>query len=522
LAQLYPHWELCIADDASTRPDVRPLLEAYASRDARIKVVFRRENGHISAATNSGLALASGEFVTFLDHDDILTEHALYMVAEAINRHPEADLIYSDEDKIDARGRLQGGFFKPDWSPDRLRAHNYVNHLSVVRAELVRRAGGLRLGLEGAQDHDLLLRLFEDASGERIHHIPHVLYHWRAHPVSVADGHGAKAYAAQASHRAVADCVGRLPTDGDVLDVEASPFLHRVRYSLPDPTPLVSVIIPTRDRVDLLRTCVEGIRQGTDYPAIEIIIVDNDSRDASTLDYLQSLALQPDMRVLRWEGRFNYAAINNAGAALARGEVLCCLNNDTVIIQEEWLREMVGHALRPDVGAVGPLLRYPDGRVQHGGVVLDQFPYLRLALRQLPGRPPPLPFALQEIRNVAALTGACLVLRRELFEAVGGFDEALAVAYNDVDLCLKLRSAGYWLVFTPFAELVHVHGASRGPEDTPEKRARHQREIDYLRGKWGERATHDPFTNPNLVWKNGQLVLASPSPAPRPWEEEPR
>jgi len=517
LAQLYPHWELCIADDASTDPQVRAILEEYAARDPRLKVIYRPQNGHVAAATNSALALATGEFVAFLDHDDLLAEHALAWGAAAILDHPAAALIYSDADRCDERGRRFNPTFKPDWSPDLLLAHNYINHLVVMRTELVRAVGGLRAGLEGAQDHDLLLRVSERIPVEAIHHLPYVLYHWRAHPASLGRAESTRAATGVASHQALADCLSRRGSAAEVVATPAHPFLSRVRYLLPDSPPLVSIVIPTRDRLELLRRCIEGLRQSTDYPALELLIVDNDSQAPETLAYLQELSQQPNTRVLRQAGAFNYAALNNAGVSQARGEVLCFLNNDVVLTQPDWLKELVSQALRPEIGAVGPLLRYPDGRVQQAGILLGTDVIGRLALHQRRGEAAPSAFELRQVRNVAALTGACLVLRRKLFEQVGGFDEQLAIAYNDIDLCLKLRAAGYWLLFTPFAELVHLGSASRGAENSPERQARLQREAEALRAKWGAFATSDPFTNPNLTWRRGRPELAFPPAAPDFW-----
>lgn len=515
LGQLYPHWELCIADDASTDPQVRAILADYAARDSRIKIVYRKQNGHVAVATNSALALAEGEFVAFLDHDDLLAGHALYLVAAAIREHPDATLVYTDADRCDEHGRRFAPTFRPDWSPDLLLAHNYINHLAVLRTALVRSVGGLRMGLEGAQDHDLLLRVSEQAPAAAIHHIPHVLYHWRIHATSLGRGQRTRSATSAASRQVIADCLIRRGLAAEVLATTAHPFLHRVRYRLPDPPPLVSVIIPTRDRLDLLREAVAGMQEATAYPALELIVVDNDSQAPETLAYLAELSQQRDCRVLHHAGAFNYATLNNAAAAVAQGEVLCFLNNDVVITQPGWLAELVSQALRPEIGAVGPLLRYGDGRVQQAGIILGTDVVGWLALHQPPGRAAPSPFELQQSRNVAALTGACLVLRRSRFEEVGGFDEQLAVAYNDIDLCLKLRAAGHWLLCTPFAELIHLGSASRGAEDSPEKQARLRQEADTLREKWGAFAESDPFVNPNLAWRRGrpELVLSSS----RPW-----
>lgn len=520
LAQLYPHWELCIADDASTLPYVRAILAEYAARDARVKVVYRAKNGHVCAATNSALELAGGEFLAFVDHDDTLEPHALYMVAETLNQHPDADLIYTDHDRLDRTGRRCEPRFKPGWSPDMLRAGNYINHLAVLRTTLVAGIGGLRPGLEGAQDHDLLLRSAARTTAERIHHIPHILYHWRKHPDSISGNAESEARALSASHRAVSDTVRTEDASAKVDSVTGAPFLHHIRYTVPTPAPLVSVIIPTRDRLDLLQPCLDSLRQFTHYPALEVIVVDNDSKEQATRAYLADLALQPGYRVIKQPGVFNYSTLNNYAVSQATGELLCFLNNDIVIRQPDWLQELVGHALRPGIGAAGPLLRYPDGRTQHGGIVLGDRVVARMTFDQAPGQPQPSVYQLMRVRNVAALTGACLVMRRAVFAEVGGFDAALAVAHNDIDLCLRLRSTGYWLVFTPFAELVHIHSASRGPDDAPAARARLNEEAAYLRARWGAWATTDPFLNPNTQWQGAHWVLRFPSRAHRPWMKE--
>jgi O-antigen biosynthesis protein len=514
-AQSYSRWELCICDDASTDPSVRSILAEYAARDPRVKVFYRSENGHIAAATNSALELAGGAFAAFLDHDDTLAEQALYMVAAVIMENPETALLYSDSDTMGGSGKRFNPAFKPGWSPDLLRAHNYINHLAVLRTELVRAVGGLRTGLEGAQDHDLLLRASEQVSIGAIRHIPQVLYHWRAHSGSMGRNVQTLNRTGAASRKVIADCLDRQGVAAEVLTTTAHPFLHRVRYQLPDSLPLASIIITTCDRLDLLRPCVEGVLHATHYSPLELIIIDNGSRNPATLAYLQELSRQSNIRCVHQASAFNFAELNNSGASLAQGEVLCFLNNDVVITQPGWLGELISQALRPEIGAAGPMLRYMDGRIQHAGIALGTGVVGRLILHQAPGKPSPAAFQLQEVRNVAALTGACLVMRRALFQQVGGFDAALAVAYNDIDLCLKLRAAGYLLVCTPFAELVHLGSASRGQEDTHEKRARLQDETKYLFAKWGAFAASDPFINPNMAWMHGWLDSASSSASVR-------
>ena len=522
LDQLYPHWELCIAEHASTNPRMGAILEEYAANDPRIKLVASPGNGRIAAAANSALKSATGGFVVFLDPSDLLSEHALYLVVTAILDHPDATILYSDSDCCDKRGRRRNPSFKPGWSPDLLRTHNYINQPTIMRTDLVRAVGGMRAELRAAQDYDLLMRVSERVHASTIHHIPHVLYHRRDYPDSTGSGADRRTESSRASRQVIQDCLARQGLAAEMLTTAAHPFLHQVRYRLPDPPPLVSVIIPTRDRLDLLKVCVEGLRRTTDYPTLELIIVDNDSREPEFLAYLQELSRLPDIQILRREGAFNYAALNNAGAALSRGEILCFLNNDVVITQPGWLRELTAQALRPEIGAVGPLLRYRDGRVQQAGIILGTDLLCRLAFHQSNGNPPPSPFQLQQTRNVTALIGACLVMRRSIYQEMDGLDEALAVTYNEVDLCLKLRAAGYWLLFTPFSELIHLGSASRGQENTPEKQARFQREADYLRARWGAFAVSDPFTNPNLDWRSERPKLAIPSAAARPWQRSRR
>ena len=492
LAQLYPHWDLCIADDASTQPHVRVILKDYAARDARIRVVYRTELGHIAAATNSALAVATGEFVVFLDHDDILAPEALFQVALAINAQPQVELLYSDEDSLDRRGRPVRPIAKPGWSPFLLRSHNYISHLLVMRRALVDGLGGCRVGLEGAQGHDLILRAIEQLPPQHIHHIPCVLYHWRIHAGSTAAETKIKTYAAAALHRAVAEHLRRVDVDAKIEPVPGRPYIHHVRYPVPEKAH-VSVIIPTRDRLDLLQPCLDGLWTGTDYPEVEVIVVDNGSVEPEVLRYLAGLAARPNVRVLRDAAPFNFSALCNLGARAATGELLCFLNNDIIVTQRGWLRELAGLAMQPGVGAVGPLLRYPDGRIQHMGITINPPWSAQLIGHGRDYAQVQRTLALCTVRNVIAVTGACLVVSRAAFAAVGGFDERLPVAFNDVDLCLNLHAAGYWNVWTPFAELTHHHWATRGRDNLPEREARKAQEAGRLREKWGEMIPQDPF-----------------------------
>ena len=510
-AQLYPHWELCIADDASRAPHVRLILEEALNSDSRIKVVYRELNGHISAASNSALALASGTHVALLDHDDELAEHALYLMAEEIAAHPEAELIYSDEDKIDESGRHFDPHFKPDWNPDLLRSQNYIAHLCVLRADKVRSAGGFREGFEGSQDYDLFLRAA--AKAKDIRHLPFVLYHWRAVSGSTARATHEKSYAAEAGIKALRDA---LPDAA----VEPGPFptTYRVRWPLPNPPPLASLIIPTRDGRALLETCVETLLSRTAYPNLELLVVDNQSRKRDALRYFARLEARGAARVLRYERSFNFSAINNFAVREARGTVVGLLNNDLEIIDPEWLSEMVSHALRPEIGAVGARLLYPDRTLQHAGVILGLGGVAGHSHKFQPPDAPGYFSRARLVQNLSAVTAACLVMRRDVYLQVGGFDEELAVAFNDIDFCLRLRKSGYRNLWTPHATLIHHESKSRGQENTAAKRARFAGEVRRMQQRWGEELLQDPAYNPNLTLEAEDFSLAWPPRVRPPWK----
>lgn len=507
LAQTWPHWQLCIADDASRSAAVRRLLRDYAERDPRVELRLRDNHGHICEASNSAIELARGSHLGFLDHDDELAPQALAEVARAIAEHPRARLFYSDEDKIDESGRRFEPNFKPAWNPDLLRTQNYICHFVAVETALVRELGGLRAGFEGAQDHDLLLRCAERLDPAQIVHIPQVLYHWRVLPESTALSGGAKPYALEAGRRALEEHYGRTGVRARV-EVTEHGYYRSVR-SLRE-RPLASLIVPTRDRAGLLRTCVESVLQRTAYDPLELLVIDNGSREPEALRYLGELRRRERVRVIEWPGAFNFSAIVNHAAAQARGEVLCLLNNDTEVIASDWLDELVSHALRPEVGAVGGMLYYPGDTIQHAGVILGiggvaghAHGHLRRGSNGYLGR-------AGVVQNLSAVTGACLALRRALYAEVGGMDESLAVAFNDVDLCLRLHARGYRNVWTPHAELYHHESASRGPEDTPEKHARFLGEATAMRRRWGELLLNDPSYNPNLSLDSLHFELAFP------------
>nr|WP_249179454.1 glycosyltransferase family 2 protein [Burkholderia vietnamiensis] len=507
-AQLYPHWELCIADDVSTDPSIRPLLERYAGMDPRIKVVFRESNGHISAASNSALSVATGDWVALLDHDDLLPEHALYCVATAIVENPSAKLFYSDEDKIDESGRRCDPYFKCGWNPDLFYSHNMFSHLGVYKKTLLDEIGGFRIGLEGSQDYDLALRCIERVDAATIHHIPRVLYHWRVHAASTASAAEAKPYAAVAGKRAIDEHLARKGIAGAV---EYIGYGYRMHYALPDTLPLVSVIIPTRNAVDLMRQCIDSILHKTTYQNYEIIIVDNGSDDPESLKYFKSLEDSARIRVLRDDRPFNYSALNNAAVKQADGELVALVNNDIEVISPDWLSEMVAMAIQKDIGAVGAKLLYPNNTIQHAGLILGILGVAGNAHKHAPRSTHGYFGRASLINSFSAVTAACLVVRKSVYLEVGGFNEIdLSVAYNDVDFCLRVREVGYRNVWTPYAELYHHESATRGDENDPVKRARFMSETNYMKRRWAELLRDDPAYSPNLTLDHDNFSLAWP------------
>ncbi|MFM7290264.1 MAG: glycosyltransferase family 2 protein [Planctomycetia bacterium] len=506
--QIYPDWQLCIADDASSSPGIREVLERHAAADDRIAVRFLPQRGNIVAATNAALELATGDFMALFDHDDILPAHALYWVVDAINRRPDACVIYSDEDKIDAAGRRYDPYFKGDFNLDLLRAQNMISHLGVYRRELVTAIGGFRAGFDGAQDHDFALRAIEQVRRDQIVHIPRILYHWRAIRGSAALNWESKPAAVSAGHRAVIDHLRRIGSDATVEPAPESPLYHRVRHPLPAGPPLASIVICTRDHEALLRTAIGSIQTRTNYGNYEIVVCDNGSVDAGMRSYLAEIACLPGVTVFRDDSPFNYSRLNNAAVAKSRGELVCLLNDDIEVLTPEWLDELASFAVQPDVGAVGARLWYPDGTLQHGGVIIGVGGVAGHAHLRLPkGCHGYFSRAVLQ-QELSAVTGACLMVRRAVFDAVGGLDERIAVAFNDVDFCLRLRAAGYRNIWTPFAELVHHESASRGQEDNPEKVARFQREVRFMHDRWGDVLQGDPHYNPNLSMATGSFTLA--------------
>ena len=515
-AQQFSDWELIIVDDGSGDPDLNRFFESLVRSDSRVIFRANLENEHISAASNLGLQSALGKWVIFLDHDDLLNRDALHHVNDAISLNQDCALIYSDVDKIDEFGTRSEPYFKPNWNPDLFLSQNLFSHLGAYRVDLVRAVGGFRVGLEGSQDYDLALRCSERVRYDQIVHIPRVLYHWRIHAGSTAHAMEAKPYAIAAGERALNEHLQRM---GALATAETVGYGYRVRYALPVKPPLVSLIIPTRNGLKLIKQCIDSIFAKTDYPHYELIVVDNGSDDKATLRYLASLSNRGhvnavervDVRVMHDDRPFNYSALNNAAVKLARGEVLGLLNNDLEVINDGWLTEMVSHALRPEVGAVGARLWYSDDTLQHAGVVLGIHGVAGHVHRFLPRGNVGYCGRAALIQSFSAVTGACLVVRKALYEEVGGLNEVeLQVAANDIDFCLRLREAGYRNIWTPYAELYHHESASRGFDDTPDKQARSAKEVAYMHQRWGDALRNDPAYSPNLTLDAEDFGLAWP------------
>ncbi|MFM7365155.1 MAG: glycosyltransferase [Cuspidothrix sp.] len=507
LNQIYPYWELCIADDASTKPYMEEILQEYALRDKRIKVAFRKENGHISRSSNSAIELANGEYIALLDHDDLLTTNALYEVVKLLNKYPEADMIYSDEDKINEEEKLQDPYFKPDWCPDSFLSRMYTCHLGVYRLDLVREIGGFREGYEGSQDYDLVLRLTEKT--DKIFHIPKILYHWRIHAESTAQDISTKNYATIAAQRAIKDALERRGESGKVIPVAGGH--HIVRYEIKHHD-LVSIIIPTKNLGNILNTCLKSIFEKTTYSNYEVLVVDNGSTEKETKEIIELWKIKEPQR-FRCEILdipFNFSKINNYAVKQTKGKYLLFLNNDTEVINNDWLDGMVEQAQRNSIGAVGALLLYPDNTIQHAGVVRGIGGVAGHSHKYFVGDSYGYFNQLKTVNNYSSVTGACLMCRREVFEEVGGFEESLAVAFNDIDLCLKFLEKGYRNVYLPHVKLYHYESKSRGYEDTPEKQRRFSHEVKYMQSKWQKIIDYDPCYSPNLTKQTEDYAIDIP------------
>lgn len=497
VGQIYPRWQLCIVDDGSTEDKVSAVLGELT--DARISVLRLKSRSGISAASNAALEVAQGEYVAFVDHDDVLPPHALARVAQRINEDPSVDLLYTDECCLEWDGRRVDPFFKPEFSPDLLLSMNYMGHLVVARTSLVRQVGGLRPAFDGSQDYDLVLRLTERTN--HIAHIADILYLWRRTPDSTSDTPEAKPYTDAAASRALQEAINRRGASGEVEILK--PGRYRVRYDI-QRSPSVSIVVATRDRVELLKVCVESLREKTDYRDFEVILVDNGSSSPDALTYLDAMTRLPNVRVLRDPGDFNWSRLNNYGAAAASGDYLLFLNNDVEVREQSWLREMLGQAQQPGVGVVGAKLLFPDRRIQHAGVIVGGgggASHAFYGMRQ--GEPSYMDLA-DVVRNVGAVTGACLLTPRDLFYDLGRFDEALAIAYNDVDYCLRVRDTGRRVVWTPWAVLVHGESASRGLKQP-------DADLTEFSRKWAKALSQsDPYLNPHL--DQDSLVYAIRAP----------
>ncbi len=520
--QSYDNWQLCLAD-ATPSCQVKDLVEAYCREHKETRIAYRHleQNLGIAGNTNAGIALAEGTWIGLLDHDDLLAPEALYEVVAVITQEPEAEAIYSDEDQVEeARGMLEhkNPHFKPNFSPDLLRSNNYITHFFCVKLSLARRVGLFREGFDGAQDYDFILRCTESAA--KVAHVPRVLYHWRVHSKSTADNPMSKLYAYEAGQRALEDHLKRSGQQGEVSQLMHFGF-YRVSYPVSG-TPLVSVIIPNKDQSDTLRRCMESLQQST-WMHYEVIIVENNSSERATFQYYRKLCPvqgegkiygtgvlpggQP-VQVVVWDSGFNYSAINNFGVSYSSGEYLVLLNNDIEIITQGWLEELLGNCQRPEVGITGARLYYPDNTVQHAGIVIgidgiaaNMFPGLRRGQEGYYHKA-----AIQ--LNYSAVTAACLMVSKEIYQQVGGLEEQLAVAFNDVDFCLRVRAEGYLVVYDPFVEAYHYESKSRGREDTKEKVRRFEQEIEFIRSRWMKLLKQgDPFYNPNFSLKKCNYVL---------------
>lgn len=505
-AQTYKNWELCLADGSDREHSfVGEICKKYADGDKRIKYEKLEKNLGISENTNACIRMATGKYIALFDHDDLLHPSALYEVMRAICEHG-ADFIYTDENTFSEEPHdAYNPHFKPDFSPDTLRSYNYICHLSVFSRELLDSVGYFRSEYDGSQDYDLILRLTEKA--KKVFHIRKILYYWRAHKNSVAQDVGAKPYTVTAAKKALAAHLERCGFKGEVLD-SSVPTTYHIKYEI-DGNPLISVIIPNKDHTDDLDICLKSLYEKSSYKNFEVIIVENNSTEKETFEYYEKIKQRyENLKVVIWTGIFNYSAINNFGVNYAKGEYILLLNNDVEIINGNCLEEMLMFAQRKDVGAVGAKLYYSDDTVQHAGVILGLGGTAGHAHKHF-GRSHPGYMARASIaQNLTACTAACLMMRRDVFDEVGGLDESFEVAFNDVDLCMKIREKGYLVVFTPYAELYHYESKSRGNDSTPEKLERFRGEIDRFKEKWQKQLDDgDPYYNPNLTLTRDDFSL---------------
>ena len=505
-AQTYSNWELCLSDGSGADSPIKEILKQYEREDSRIRVIYHEEPLRIAENTNAAIEAATGDFVAFADHDDTLTAHALFSCVEAINERPQTEVLYSDEDKMSIKGnRYFLPHFKPDFNLDLLCTVNYICHLFVVKKELLDQVGMLRPEFDGAQDYDFIWRCVE--ATKNIYHIPKILYHWRSHEDSTAENPESKMYAFDAGQRAIEAHYERVGIKAEVYKGEYL-GLYRTRY-IRDYDPLISILIPNKDHTEDLERCISSIEEKSTYRNFEYIIIENNSTEEKTFAYYKELeARNPKVKVVYWDGPFNYSDINNFGAGYANGEYLLLLNNDTEVINADWLEELLGYCMRPDVGIVGARLYYEDDTVQHAGVVLGFGGIAGHCFVQQPRGNTGYCHRIICAQNYSAVTAACMMVKKAAFDQVGGLSSDLAVAFNDIDFCLKIQDAGYLVVYNPYVELYHYESKSRGLEDTPEKRERFNREIQTLESHWPEIFTKpDPYYNPNLTLKSQDFSL---------------
>lgn len=495
IAQTYGGWELCIANGSPDDKEMEAVLEEYEKRDSRIRHENLKENLGIAENTNAAFRMAKGEFIGLLDHDDLLAPNALYEIALALEKNPEADVVYTDEDKVttDLKEYFQP-HLKPDFNLDLLRSNNYICHFFTVRREIVEQVGGFRKEFDGAQDYDFIFRCTEEA--RKILHIPEILYHWRTHKESTADNPASKMYAFEAGKRAIEAHLKRTGTDGEVSHTPDLGF-YRVKYPVKG-EPLISIIIPNKDEKESLEACLKSIWEKTTYKNYEIIVVENNSTSDEIFRYYKEIS-KKGVRLLRWKKEFNYSAINNFGAAHAKGEFLLFLNNDVTVITPDWLTELAGLCQRKEVGAAGVKLLYPDNTIQHAGCVIGIGGIAGHMFVDMPANRTGYLHKASLLQDMSAVTAACMIVKKQVFDQVGGFTEKLAVAFNDVDLCLKINKAGSLVVYDPYVQLYHMESKTRGAEDSKEKVRRFQTEIEYMRCHWIDILKNgDPYYNKNL------------------------
>ena len=505
-AQTYSNWELCLSDGSGANSPLEQVLKEYQEKDSRIRVISSEKPLQISQNTNAAMGISTGDFVAFADHDDVLTANALFEYVKAYNENPKLEVFYSDEDKMTMDGnKFFQPHFKPDFNLDLLCSVNYICHLFMAKKSLIEKVGMLRPEYDGAQDYDFIFRCVE--ATDQICHVPKILYHWRSHEQSTSENPESKRYAFDAGQRAVQAHYDRIGVKAEVLQGEYL-GLYRTKF-IRDYDPLISIIIPNKDHIEDLRRCMNSIEEKSTYQNYEYIIVENNSTQKETFEYYQKLEKEdPKAHVLYWDGPFNYSAINNFGAKEAKGEYLLLLNNDTEIINPDCLEELLGYCMRDDVGIVGARLYYEDDTIQHAGVVLGFGGIAGHCFVQQPRTSTGYCHRIICAQDYSAVTAACMMVKKEIFDAVGGLSEDLQVAFNDIDFCIKVRDYGKLVVYNPYAELYHYESKSRGLEDTPEKIARFNKEIATLEQHWPDIFRKpDPYYNPNLTLDSQDFSL---------------